>query len=137
MGPTKAKETIDKPTPKTENGHQKTKPNEEAPKEEDIDDEEEEEEDDEEEAFMESIRNISDIETLRKEFIAFHKRKESEIYDLKDKFTNISARQKQVFMEVENRRKLAASKGKKYKQTAQKYHYQTQKMTKDLEFERT
>merc|ERR1712228_575143 len=96
----------------------------------DVDDDDDDE--NEEEVFMESINNILDIKELKNQYIAFYKSKESEIYELKNKFTEISRRQKEVFMEVENRRKLAASKGKKYKQTAQKYHYQTQKITKDL-----
>merc|ERR1712176_1472620 len=92
--------------------------------------------DDDEQEFVESIDSISDIGELKKQYIAFYKAKEMEIYELKNKFTEISRRQEEVFLEVENRRKLAATKGKKYKQTAQKYHFQTQKMTKDLEFER-
>jgi len=110
------------------------KKNKEKPQQQSVD--EEEEDDDEEHTFMESIDGISDIQELKNQYIAFYKAKEFEIYDLKNKFTEISRRQKEVFMEVENRRKLAATKGKKYKQTAQKYHYQTQKITKDLEFER-
>merc|ERR1712129_218959 len=91
----------------------KEEENKEKPQQQSVD--EEEEDDDEEHTFMESIDGISDIQELKNQYIAFYKAKEFEIYDLKNKFTEISRRQKEVFMEVENRRKLAATKGKKYK----------------------
>eukprot|EP01083_Nonionella_stella_P306250 1071832_1 len=96
----------------------------------------EEDDGDEEESFVESINAITSISELRDQFISFYRLKESQMYDLKSKFTDISRRQKEVFIEVENRRKLAVSKGKKYKQTAQKLHYQVNKLNNDLKFER-
>ena len=108
---------------------------EEEEEEEDEEEEEEEEEVDNDE-LISSISNISSISELRSKYIEYHKLKENEIYELKNKFTEISRRQKEVFMEVENRWKTAVSKGKKYKQTAQKLHYQIQKLNNDLKFER-
>eukprot|EP01083_Nonionella_stella_P040596 110135_1 len=54
----------------------------------------------------------------RPKFISFYRPKESQTYELK------------------KRRKLAVSKGKKYKQTAQKLHYEVNKLKNDLTFER-
>eukprot|EP01083_Nonionella_stella_P223625 796781_1 len=95
-----------------------------------------EDDNNEEAAFIASINDMTSVSDLRDSFITFYRLKESEIYDLKSRFTDISRRQKEVFMEVEKRRKLAISKGKKYKQTAQKLHDQVNNLNNDLKFER-
>merc|ERR1719242_2273152 len=91
---------------------------------------------DDEAAFIESVRGMNSVQELQDKLISFYKKREAESYALKNRFTEISRRQKEVFVEVENRRKVAVQKGKKYKQTAQKYHHQVTKQANDMKADR-
>merc|ERR1719203_387367 len=91
---------------------------------------------DDEAAFIESVRGMQSVEELQDKLISFYKKREAESYALKNRFTEISRRQKEVFVEVENRRKVAVQRGKKYKQTAQKYHHQVNKQANDMKADR-
>jgi len=93
-------------------------------------------EEDDEAAFIETVKAIDSVEELQQKLIDFYKRKEAESYELKSRFTEISRRQKEVFVEVESKRKMAVQKGKKYKQSAQKYHHQAAKTGNELKAER-
>jgi len=91
---------------------------------------------DDEAAFIESVEAMTSTEELQRKFIEFYRKKEAETYDLKHKFTEISRRQKEVFVEVENKRKMAVQKGKKYKERALKLHNQATKHFNELKAER-
>lgn len=96
----------------------------------------EDEAEDDEAAFVASVQSVSSLSELQSRFIAFYREREAATYALKNQFTEISRRQKEVFVEVENRRKAALAKGKKYKQATQKLSYQMQKLDNDLKMER-
>eukprot|EP01084_Bolivina_argentea_P219446 372193_1 len=76
--------------------------------------------------FISSLNSITSVSELRNQFISFHEEKETKIQQLKLKFMEISRGQKNAFVESENRRQAAISKGKKYKQSAQKLHEEIQ-----------
>merc|ERR1719242_166158 len=91
---------------------------------------------DDEAAFIESVRGMNSVQELQDKLISFYKKREAESYALKNRFTEISRRQKEVFVEVENKRKMAVQKGKKYKERALKLHNQATKHFNELKAER-